>query len=153
MPSSITAEEIFSILQKEKKTGELLPLEPDFYKKAKVGESMAGASENGAENFRKVLLLLREKRTQKILNYIAFGRSLPHPTPEEEERLYIRIKNIITEEEKSTGTRLMVFEDTPEIITPEGKKIGPFHKNEIVEAGMPDAEFMINNNIAKKADE
>lgn len=153
MPALITAEEIFSILQKEKKTGELLQLEPDFYKKTKSSQELQNTAENSAENYQRMLALLREKRTQKILNYIAFGRSLPHPIPEEEERLYIRIKNIITEEEKGAGTKLKVFEETPEIITPEGKKIGPFHKNETVEVNKPEAEFMINNNIAKKVDE
>ncbi len=144
-------EDIFNRLNEERKTGELLPLEIDIYKKNEVFAAGEENEERYIGNLRKLMSALRERRIQKILTYIAYGRSLPHQIPEEEERIYIRIKEIIKEEERGpSAVHLKILADTPEVVTPEGKKIGPFKKNTtaaITDAS--DAEFMIKNKIGE----
>lgn len=151
--SQISTEELFTALNEEKKTGELLPLNKDLYKKveAEEKEDPPGDSARHRENKKKLLNMLKARRTQKILTYIAYGRNLPHPVPEEEERLYIRIKKIIEEESGSPKTtKIRVVVDTPEIITAEGKKLGPFGKNTVVEVeDQQDLEFLIKNKIGE----
>ena len=154
MPALITAEEIFSILQKEKKTGELLQLEPDFYKKNQKQPGITKHSRKQRRELSKDAGPSSRKENSENAELHRLWKEFASPnTGRGGKVIYIRIKNIITEEEKGAGTKLKVFEETPEIITPEGKKIGPFHKNETVEVNKPEAEFMINNNIAKKVDE
>lgn len=153
MKESITTEEIFTRLSEERKTGELLPLGHDIYQKAAMegGDDKSEDSLRREENKKKLLGQLRTRRLQKILTYIAYGRSLPHPIPEEEERLYIRIKKIIDEENSDSKDRkVRILTDTPEIITTEGRKLGPFGKNTIINIeNQGDLEFLIKNKIGE----
>jgi hypothetical protein len=153
MKDWITTEELFTKLNEEKKTGELLPLDLEIYKNTENAENKE-QSENAAkqqENRAKIITALRSKRTQKILTYIAYGRHLPKPIPEEEERLYIRIKKIIEEENGGQKTtKIRITADTPELRTPEGRKLGPFDKNTLVEIeNQQDLEFLIRNKIGE----
>lgn len=153
MSVRITTEEIFNKLNEERKTGELLPLSKEFYENAKTDLDEAPL-ENAAkhlENRNKVMAMLKTRRTQKILTYIAYGRALPRPIPEEEERLYIRINRIIEEENGSAKTtKIRITADTPELITAEGRKLGPFGKNTVIEVeNRSDLEFLIKNKIGE----
>jgi hypothetical protein len=148
----MNTEELFNKLSLEKKTGELLPLDPNIYKEQ--GNNIKEENENSAtsaENKNKILNMLRARRLQKILTYIAYGRPLPHQIPEEEERLYIHIKKIIEDESTSTkSTKIRITADTPEIITTEGRKLGPFDKNTVIEIeNQQDLEFLIKNKIGE----
>lgn len=153
MKERTTTEELFTRLDLEKKTGELLPLDIEIYKKT-LSFSDSKESENKEtqeKNRGKILTALKSKRTQKILTYVAYARQLPKPIPEEEERLYIHIKKIIDEENGAPKTtKIKIIADTPEIRTPEGRKLGPFGKNTIVEIeSQQELEFLIKNRIGE----
>lgn len=150
--SKITTETIFARLNEEKKTGELLPLPETLYKEIEEGGKEEGDnSQKLAENRNRVYGLLRSKRMQKILVYLAYGKRLPHPVPAEEERIYIRLKEILDEQngtQKSTKIKVMV--SAPEIITAGGRKIGPFEKNTVLDVeSQEDLEFLIKNKIGE----
>lgn len=148
----VSVEELFAKLAEEKKTGELSVLPEDFYLKASGGTE--DSHENATihdENRRKLIGALKARRQQKMLTYLAYGKNLPHPIPKEEERLYILIKKILDEENKSTrSTKIKIISDAPELVTTEGRKIGPFEKNTIIDVeNQEDLEFMLKNKIAE----
>lgn len=145
----VTTGELFSKLSAEKKTGELLPLSQDIYKTE--NEEQQGNDTTHSESKDKIINALRARRLQKILTYIAYGRTLPHQIPEEEERLYIHIKKIIEEESNSIkSTKIRITADTPELITTEGRKLGPFDKNTVIDIeNQQDLEFLIKNKIGE----
>ena len=154
MVIEIPTEEIFAILEKERKTGELLQLDRDFYKnsiKAEKDPYLYGPDKL-KENRKRLLDALRARRLQKILTYIAYGRQLPNSMPEEEERLYIRINNIIKEEQHGQKTeQIKIISDMPELVTPDGKKIGPFEKGRIINVESDkDMKFLIENKIGER---
>ncbi|MEM3859864.1 MAG: hypothetical protein QW478_10745, partial [Candidatus Micrarchaeaceae archaeon] len=102
-------------------------------------------------NAQKMLSQLKEKRKQKILVYLAFGKPLPKPIPEEEETLYNEILQILSNSADVKTTRLKILADLPEIMTPEGKKLGPFKNGEVIEVtDVKDASFIVNNKIGEK---
>jgi DNA replication initiation complex subunit (GINS family) len=151
----VTTEQLYNILQSEKKTGELLPLPKEFYKYAEQYlKGLEPSSEDKPQmitNFRKLLLSIKEKRTQKLLIYIAYNKQLPTQIPEEEEDLYKKIKNILEGTDHSQKLKkLKINVDMPEIIMPNGNKIGPFKQNQIVESAAQDeVEFLINNKLCE----
>ncbi len=150
----IPTEEIFAILEKERKTGELLQLDKDFYKNKTGGEKEQDlyGSDKLKENRKRLMEALKARRLQKILTYIAYGRTLPSPIPEEEERLYIRINNIIKEERHGhKAEQIKIISDMPELVTPDGKKIGPFEKGRIINVESDkDMKFLIENKIGER---
>ena len=109
-------------------------------------------AEKQKENHDKLIEALKAKRLQKILTYIAYGRSLPDQIPEEEERLYIRINNIIKEEKAGNKkTKIKIISDMPELVTPEGRKIGRFTKDSIIDPeSEKETEFLIKNKLGEK---
>ena len=152
----ITPEVIFSKLQAERKTGELLPLPADFYEQIdKEIESLKKKSsmdnKQYLENFIKLVNQLKERRIQKVLIYLAYNKQLPQPIPRSEENLFKRIKAIINEETKSVqAKRIKINLDIPEIITPEGNKIGPFSKDQIIEIDdNKEIEYILRNKIGE----
>ena len=151
---SVSTEEIFAVLERERRTGELLPLGRDFYSKNQIEteESETGTAGKQKENHDRLIESLKAKRLQKILTYIAYGRNLPAQIPEEEERLYIRINNIIKEEKAGNKkTKIKITSDMPELITPGGKKIGPFVKDSIISPeSEKETEFLIENKLGEK---
>lgn len=158
MTNYVTTEELFSKLSEEKKTGELLPLPETLYEVAETPppeDQTPDGNLKQQENKKRILAALRARRIQKILTYIAFGRNLPHPIPKEEERLYIRIKRIVEEgNEGHKTTKIKVLVNTPELTTPEGKRIGPFEKNMLIEVeNQQDLEFLIKNKIGETANQ
>lgn len=152
----ITAEFLFSHLKAERSTGELIPLSEEFYQQAKEElDKMKAQGKNEseskqAENATNMLASLKERRKQKLMIYLAYGKQLPHPVPKEEALLYAQLSEVLKGERNSTKVaRLKILTDVPEVITTEGKKIGPFKKGEVVEATHNgDVEFMLKNSIA-----
>ncbi|MGC9010788.1 MAG: hypothetical protein ACP5JN_01415 [Candidatus Micrarchaeia archaeon] len=152
----ITAELLFEKIQSEKKTGELLPLPIDFYENANLTKEKMESSANFenkqyVENFKKLLNQLIEKRIQKVLIYLAYNKQLPYPVPKQEEEIYKKVKAIIAGEANIySATKIKINLDVPEIITPKGKKIGPFSKGQIVEVeDNSDVEFILQNKIGE----
>lgn len=151
-------EELFNKISEEKKTRELLPLAEDFYdkitlnieKSKKISEETE-KTDNIEKNIKKLLENIKKIRTQKLLLYLAYDRKLPTPIPNEEESLYKYIKNILNK--TSEGIKLKkvkIINTIPEIISPEGKKLGPFIKGEIIiPESDSETEFMIKNKIGE----
>jgi hypothetical protein len=157
MGLQITTEMIFSKLNEERSKGEMTPLQKEFYSSAEdlIGKLEAEASKDTsqkqAENTKRMLESLKEKRRQKLLIYLAYGKPLPQPMPEEEEGLYNEIRRILCKsEEKSKTASIRILSDIPEVFTSEGRKIGPYKQGDVVEVpDNSDAEFMIKNKIGE----
>jgi hypothetical protein len=151
------AVELFAKLQEEKKTGELLQLQSDYYVKLdKYAETKKdNLFENGKdkENIIKILSSLKKRRIQKILVYLAYEKPLPSQIPLEEEDLYNQIKKILNKEHVSNSvTKIRINVQVPEIITKEGTKLGPYKQNEIVELNKEeDINFILSNKIGEIA--
>ena len=151
------AVELFTKLQEEKKTGELLQLQSDYYVKLdKYAETKKdNLFENGKdkENIIKILSFLKKRRIQKILVYLAYEKPLPSQIPIEEEDLYNQIKKILNKEHVSNSvTKIRINVQVPEIITKEGTKLGPYKQNEIVELNKEeDIKFILSNKIGEIA--
>ncbi len=143
------AEIIYAKLAEERKTGELLQLPGDFYKKAEIIATKE--NEQTKSNNDKLLNTLKAKRIQKLLIYIAYDRQLPQNIPEEEKTLYKRIKGVLEDSEgHEVSARIRILADIPEIATSYGGKIGPYKANEEVEVDDEEAEFILKNNIGKR---
>jgi hypothetical protein len=153
---NITSETIFSKLQAEKTTGELMPLQKDFYAQAIIfinGLEKESSSEKAkqAENTKKMVAILKERRKQKLLVYLAYDRPLPQQMPDEEEVLYNEINKLLTKDiPNSKLSRLKITTNIPEVITAEGRKIGPYTQGEVIEvSNSGDAEFIVKNKIGE----
>ena len=157
MALKITTEMIFLKLNEEKNRGELTPLQKEFYTEAQdfinTLESIAGGEQGQkqAENTRRLLESLKEKRRQKLLIYLAYEKPLPQPVPEEEEGLYNEIRKILNRtEDRSRAASVRIISDVPEVFTSEGRKIGPYKQGDVVEVqNSGDVEFMIKNKIGE----
>ena len=156
MGISITSETIFSRVQTEKVTGELQPLQKDFYVQAVVfintlEKEPTTEKAKQAENTKRMIAILRERRKQKLLVYLAYDRPLPQQMPEEEEVLYNEIIKLLTKDiPNSKLSRLKITTNIPEVITAEGRKIGPYRQGEVIEvSNSGDAEFIVKNKIGE----
>jgi hypothetical protein len=140
--------EIFVALKNEKQTGELQQLPKDFYKKH---QQFQRSSDQESQNASRAINSLREKRTQKILVYIAYGKPIPQPVPQEDEETYNKIRHILKKENADKiSTKIKITSNIPEIITPNNNKIGPFKQNEIVELQeQSEIKFIIENKIGE----
>jgi hypothetical protein len=157
LPITITSDLLFSTLNEEREKGALAPLPKEFYSEATLFiENMGGDAPGGkvkqVSNARRMLHELKEKRRQKLLIYLAYDKPLPQPVPDEEEALYNEIRRILnrTAEGSERTARIKILADVPEILTSEGKKIGPYKQGAVVE--MPrgaDAEFVLKNKIGE----
>jgi hypothetical protein len=148
---------LFSKLDEEKKTGELLPLPKNFYKQIeedlkKQTEQQTSISE--LQNKQTTFSALKAKRLQKILVYLAYNKNPPSQIPVEEELLYYQILKIMNKEVKAPKTtKIKILIKIPEIITTKGNKVGPYQEGETVQVeDSADIEFMINNKIGEIID-
>ncbi|VVB77013.1 Uncharacterised protein [uncultured archaeon] len=158
MASLINTELLFAKLNEEKSTGELTPLPKEFYflvdefveNLEKTNDSDPARKQ--IENTRRMAVSLKEKRKQKLLIYLAYGKPLPQPMPEAEEALYNEIRRILSRDEsKDRVSKLKVTADVPEVFTAAGKKIGPYKLGEVVEVpDKDDYEFMLKNKIGEQ---
>ncbi len=151
-------EELFNKLSEEKKTRELLSLPEDFYEKinlnvekSKISAEESEKTEKVEKNIKKLLENIKKIRTQKVLLYLAYDRKLPTPIPKEEESLYKYIKNILNNISNNTKfKKIKIINTIPEVITPEGKKLGPFIKGEtILPESELEIEFILKNKIGE----
>ena len=152
METEMQTETIFAKLIEEKKTGELQPLPRNFYKN--IEEDIKNHNQPNTQelqNKQSTLGALRSRRMQKILVYLAYNKPLPTPLPVEEEDIYYQILKIINKEEQSTKTtKIRITIKIPEIITPNGSRIGPYQEGETVQlSNTTDIEFIINNKIGE----
>jgi DNA replication initiation complex subunit (GINS family) len=154
---TITSDLIFSKLNEEREKGALASLPKEFYAEVSAFiESMnadaSGTKQKQTANARRMLHELKEKRKQKLLIYLAYDKPLPQPMPDEEEALYNEIRRILnrTGESGEKTARIKILADVPEILTAEGRKIGPYQQGAVVEmARGADAEFMLKNKIGE----
>lgn len=153
----LSTELLFSKLQQEKTSGELSPLQADFYVQATLFINSLGEREHGEENAKqqenakRMLASLKERRKQKLLMYVAYSKPLPSIVPEEEERLYNEIRQILNKEDQHAKiSKFKITSDIPEVLTSQGRKIGPFKQGEVVEiSNNNDAEFIVKNKIGE----
>ena len=141
---------VFEVLKAEKKSGELVVLSKDFYEEtAKLLAQTKDPTEK--QNIGRTIDSIKEKRTQKILVYVAYNKELPNQPPHEEEDLYNQITKIVKREARTTNqTKVRITADVPELITTKGNRIGPFKQNEIVSVGDgDDTKFIIENRIGE----
>jgi hypothetical protein len=153
----MSAELLFSVLQQEKATGELQQLRHDFY--VQVNSFLNSLASNRdsedqarqAENTKRMATSLAEKRRQKILLYIAYNKPLPAIVPAEDEKLYNDIRGLLASGNSNAKiSKLKINSDVPEVLTAQGRRIGPFRQGEIVEVSDgSDIEFMIKNKIGE----
>lgn len=149
----ISAEGLFSSLQNEKKTGELVALPKDFYKKVEhyIKIDLQNGEDPKTANFKKLLANLRERRTQKLLIYLAYNKQLPTQIPEEEEELYNRIRKLL----ENTGNpekirKIKILSELPELMMPSGEKLGPYKQNQIIDITKTnEVEFLLNNKLGE----
>jgi hypothetical protein len=157
MNSEKVLDSLFNKFNEEKKTGELLQLPSDFYKTAESELSGETGTSSAAEaqNHKSTLSALKQKRRQKILIYLAYGKPLPDPIPEEERRTYERILSFLNGGEKQQKpVHIRIVIKIPEVITTTGSTIGPYQEGETVAITNPsDAEFIINNKIGERIEE
>lgn len=156
MSLQITTELLFSKLNEEKNRGELTVLQKDFYSasteflKGLESGQVSQSNPRQAENTRRLVENLKEKRRQKLLIYLAYGKPLPQPVPEEEEALYNEIRKILNRDEESRVATVKILADVPEVLTPEGRKVGPYKQGDvIVVPNRADVEFMVKNRIGE----
>lgn len=159
MTLQMTTEMLFSKLNEEKNRGELAPLQKEFYSAAsefiKSLESDLNGQQNArqAENTKRLVESLKEKRRQKLLIYLAYEKPLPQPVPQEEEDLYNEIRKIMNRD--GDGRRIAtvkILADVPEVLTSEGRKVGPYKQGDVIEVpNSADVEFMVKNKIGELA--
>ena len=106
------------------------------------------------KNKEKLINNIKKIRTQKILLYLAYDRRLPSPIPKKEENLYIYIKDIINSSSFNIkNNKIKINNNTPELITPEGNKIGPFKKGQYIDIqdidNKNEVDFILKNKIGE----
>ncbi|MDE1855682.1 MAG: hypothetical protein KGH49_00365 [Candidatus Micrarchaeota archaeon] len=151
----ISVEQLFNMLQSERKTGEVLPLPKDFYKEAsqQLGSLEGSPDKQHSANFRKLLASVKERRIQKLLIYLAYNKQLPNQVPDEEEELYKNIRLLL--ESKASNVqqlrRVKISADMPELTMPNGSRVGPYKKSQVLEvADNYAADFLVNNKLAEQ---
>ncbi len=161
--NEISYDLLWQLVQKERQTNELQLLPKTFYSDC-IGlldsidkKDMSEDEINIKKNASKLLLEIYEKRKQKLLIYVAYKKHLPQPAIPSEQELYERLAELVNKEKINFGAfkntqSLVSLQKIPEIILPSGKKIGPFEKDQIVEAKVDDEDvkFLISNSICKE---
>jgi hypothetical protein len=165
MATSITYDSLWEIYQKEKQTNQLLPLPKTFYTDALVFinglSSTDDITKSTKTNSINILGNIFEKRRQKILVYIAYGKQLPQPVSDLEQEFCDKVQGILKVNKldsiniKTTDANkvpLKSLKDIPEVILPSGNKFGPFMKGQVIEIRdyESDIEFLIDNSICER---
>ena len=152
----ISVENLFNMLQQERKTGEVLPLPKTFYKDAEresqnLEKQSADSQHPG--NFRKLLATIKERRTQKLLIYLAYNKQLPNQMPDEEEQLYKSIRLLLDGNSnfEQKLRKVKMLEEIPELQMPNGKLAGPYKQNQIIElADNYEVEYLLSNKLGEQ---
>ena len=144
--SEITIDTLFTIYNNEKRTGEYLPLDENFYEFALKGLEKI-KDDNERINFKKLIDEIRKKRIQKLLIYIAYEKQIPNKLPKEEKELYEKIKILLSDNKIKI---IKVLKDAPELLMPNGARIGPFVKDQrIVVTDENELEFILKNKLGE----
>jgi len=163
MTTTITYDYLWEAYQKEKQTNQLLPISRTFYTDSLFfinGLAAKGETESVTKtNSISILNNIFEKRRQKILIYIAYGKQLPQPISNLEQELCNKVQDIL-KVNKLDGTNIRLtdkvslrsLKDMQEVILPSGNKAGPFKKDQIMELGNQenDIEFLLSNAICER---
>ena len=157
---TVTYDYLWQAYQKEKQTNQLQLVNKTFYED--VGEYIRKLKETNNqklyENTTSLLNSFYEKRKQKILMYVAYGKPLPQPISTRETELYNRIVRAVNSEakeekaaEQNKTSTLKSKRSIPEILLPSGNKIGPLSEGEklSIENGQ-DMAYLIENSICEK---
>lgn len=151
----ITVDSLYTMVQSERKTGEVISLPKDFYSSAnkalKTIES--GEDVSHANNFKKLLASIKERRIQKLLIYLAYNKLLPATMPQEEEELYQKVRFLLESKQDATPRlkKVKITTEMPELMMPNGSKSGPYKENQILEMTNEDEmEFLLNNKLAEQ---
>jgi hypothetical protein len=158
----ITYDYLWEIYQKEKQTNQLLPISKTFYADALTFIDKLNAKDetglNTKTNSINILNNIFEKRRQKILIYIAYGKPLPQPVSSLEQDFCDKVSDVLkvnkldgTNIKTSDRVLLRSLKDMPEVILPSGNKAGPFKKNQTIELGSNegDIKFLLDNAICE----
>jgi hypothetical protein len=163
MTTTITYDYLWETYQKEKQTNQLLPISRTFYTDALFyinGLNAKGEAESATKtNSINILNSIFEKRRQKILIYIAYGKSLPQPISNMEQELCNKVQDIL-KVNKLDGTNIKLtdkvslrsLKDMQEVILPSGNKAGPFKKDQVMELGNQESDiaFLLSNDICER---
>lgn len=148
----LTSNDISILLKNEKKTGELLALPKEFYSQAEDTLRSSGSTDTNEYNSTmKLISSLKEKRTQKLLVYLAYNKNIPQPIPSEEEDLYIQIKKILNNNTpESKAIKVKITKKIPQVLTPTGNSVGPFEQNETIYlSDIGDVKFIVDNKLGE----
>ncbi len=156
----ITYDYLWQSYQKEKQTNQLQLVNKTFYEDVEeyIAKLKKTNNQKLYENTISLLASFYEKRRQKILMHVAYGKQLPQPISTRETELYNRIMQAVnseTNEEKKAKQNkqntLKSKRSIPEILLPSGNKIGPLSEGEKldIENGQ-DMAYLIENSICEK---
>ena len=154
MENETTINYLNNLLKNENRTGEITSLPRNFYKNIEEKEKTFPKDSDELKSMSKIFNLLKEKRRQKILVYLAYNKEIPRPLPSEEEDLYTQIRIILNKSQGETKPQKIKFwKSIPEIITSTGNKMGPYEQDEIVLLyDLSDIKFIIDNKLGEIID-
>ncbi|MCL5433368.1 MAG: hypothetical protein M1538_00090 [Candidatus Marsarchaeota archaeon] len=161
---AFTYEELWQIVQNEKQSNNLQPLNKNIYNEIKnflnkfKTEEKTEENEILIKNTLKLLDDLYEKRKQKIIIYLAYKKSLPQPPIEIEQEFYNKLNKITSENKiinilsNNKNLTLKTIKDiTIEIRLPSGKVFGPVSKDTVInnETDEEDVRYLITSSICQ----
>ena len=159
MAGNISYDYIWQIYQTEKSTNTIQLVPKSFYTDAQafIAElSNKNDDESVAikTNIERLINSIYQRRKQKIMVYVAYGKQLPQPVPAEEARFYENLQKLFSNETLNTKSTnkpsLRAIRDIPEIFLPSGNKIGPVSKSNTVEvASEEDTEYLVSNKLCE----
>ena len=138
-----------------------MPLHKDFYGDVelfieKLSDPTNPEMATIKANIIKISNDIFNRRKQKVLLYVAYKRPLPSQSPAIESRIYESISetmncglegkiNAVTEQ------AMEVLDNIPEVMMPNGSKIGPLSKGQRISiTNNEEAKFLVEAGICKK---
>ncbi len=145
MDWKVTYDYIWQVHMREKETNQLTAVQKEFYEDAetfikKLEAQTDHTSTVARTNIIKILGDIYKLRRRKILVYAAYNRPLPPQTPQSEHALYSKIceiaygGNAAPEQPAASRRVLEALENIPEVIMPNGSRVGPLAKGQLLEA-------------------
>ena len=157
---TVTYDYLWQAYQKEKQTNQLQLVNKTFYEDVEeyIEKLKKANKQKLYENTVSLLASFYDKRRQKILMYVAYGKQLPQPISTRETELYNRIMHALNSEtngekasEQSKPNTLKSKRSIPEIVLPSGNKIGPLSEGEKLSIeNSQDMAYLVENSICEK---
>jgi len=162
MDDNITYDYLWQAYQKEKQTNQLLLIPKTFYDDTiifiKNTKEDKNKDQSTVDNTIRLINDFFEKRKQKILIYVAYGKQLPQPISNNETEFYNKVLQAVKSEKldfvstRPNNYTLKSVKDIPEIILPSGNKIGPLQKDQIVETkNEQDRNYLLDSTICEQS--